>query len=70
MRETQEFVSDVRQACPEESGRLLRQDQDERPLYRRAQHERIVMALALFRSPEPVLSKVEGYPGVRHDCNY
>jgi hypothetical protein len=30
----------LRQACPEESDRLLRQAQDERSLYRRAQDER------------------------------
>ena len=45
----------LRQACPEESGSLLRQAQDERPLYRRAQHDRTEPV-----RPEPVLSQVEG----------
>ncbi|MFQ5781375.1 MAG: rRNA maturation RNase YbeY [Nitrospiria bacterium] len=30
----------LRQACPENAGRFLRQAQDKRPAYRRAQHER------------------------------
>ena len=46
----------VRQAPPEDASRLLRQAQDERPAYRRAQHEREMINVFNVWSvrPEPV----------------